>query len=310
MDKSPTNHYESHSQNEADISVTNTIHIEAILAEMDSLKIWNLNTALSQQHQIQFPEVGHFVTCLRHLVIGISPIEKLGAPQFEGWAAYQQLLSVICGLQSPVLGETEVFGQFKVQSKEFPENLQKIVRLLLADAKTVRTRHLSGFGGASYGSIAREYLKGADQIVVLGAGHLAQEIYPWLAKSAERIFVCSRKKKPFLVSTAGSTQVVSMNELKDLTCQLVIAAPISNSIIQDWIGKNNIKLEKVVDFRQAASGEFPGALTLEMIFSKLQKNQDERAAIKAEAFQTIEEILESHKNKSDLRPLGWEDLCV
>lgn len=310
MDKSLTNHYESHSQNGTDISVTNTIHIEAILAEMDSFKIWNLNTALSQEHQRQFPEEGHFVTCLRHLVIGTNSVEDLGTPQFEGWAAYRHLLSVICGLQSPVLGETEVFGQFKVQSKEFPENLQKIVRQLLADAKTVRTRHLSGFGGASYGSIAREYLKGSDQIVVLGVGHLAQEIYPWLAKSAERIFVCSRKKKPFLVSSAGSTQVVSMNDLTDLTCQLVIAAPISNDIIESWVAQNNIKLDKVVDFRQASSGEFPGALTLEMIFSKLQKNQDERSAIKAQAFATIEEILESHKNKSDLRPLGWEDLCV
>src|SRR5438045_3448988 len=68
-------------------------------------------------------------TCLRKIAFGGA--EALGSIQIEtgdqilsGSEAYQFCLEVICGLHSPLVGETEVFGQFKNASESwlFPES--------------------------------------------------------------------------------------------------------------------------------------------------------------------------------------------
>ena len=90
---------------------------------------------------------------------------------FRGQEAYQFLLEVICGLNSPIVGETAVMGQFKdfLQNAKFPNTcwgnfLRRLATNLMIDAKSVRTRHLQGLGSQSYGSLVRQHVKGLPAV--------------------------------------------------------------------------------------------------------------------------------------------------
>jgi glutamyl-tRNA reductase len=133
-------------------------------------------------------------TCLRSIWLGVSPtglagvdLASLPGPveTYEGVAAYGFLLEVVCGLRSPLAGETEVMGQFReltsrTASRRDLGALREIFHSILTDAKAVRRTYLTGLGSQSYGSLTRKVLKNSEKIHVLGSGRLAEEILPWL----------------------------------------------------------------------------------------------------------------------------------
>src|SRR2546430_17223167 len=98
---------------------------------------------------------------------------------FRGQQAYAFLLEVICGLNSPIVGETAVMGQFKefLLNAKFPKTswgnfLRQLATNLMIDAKRVRARNLQGIGSQSYGSLVRQHVKGLPAVAVLGSGKL------------------------------------------------------------------------------------------------------------------------------------------
>src|SRR4030095_13447358 len=148
-------------------------------------------------------------TCLRRILFlnsndhraMIDNIERRDLPSstfevFRGQAAYRFLLEVICGLNSPIVGETAVMGQFKeflLHAKFSPTPwgtfLRDLSTNLLIDAKRIRHDHLQGIGSQSYGSLVRQNVKGLPAVAVLGSGKLAREILPWLiGKTKVRVF--------------------------------------------------------------------------------------------------------------------------
>src|SRR4026209_2317651 len=90
-------------------------------------------------------------TCLREIiflnrqdVLRLPPVDTV----FTEEAAYSELLAVVCGLQSPVLGETQVFGQFKNFLKENMESDCGLVKShrsffqsISTDAKALREEY-------------------------------------------------------------------------------------------------------------------------------------------------------------------------
>lgn len=113
-----------------------------------------------------------------------------GLQAFEGHEAYAFLLRFACGLESRLVGETEIFGQIKQAWSDFTREpsalahaLSPWMQRLFQDAKEIRARFLSGLGSASYGSQVRRLLgePAADATTLLvGAGQLAESIAPWL----------------------------------------------------------------------------------------------------------------------------------
>src|SRR5438105_13482489 len=108
-----------------------------------------------------------------------------GVEVYRGKEAYRFLLEVICGLNSPLLGETAVMGQFKefclhARCPDTPWGvlLRQFTSNILVDAKRVRHDCLQGIGSQSYGSLVRQHVKGMPTVAVLGAGKLAREILP------------------------------------------------------------------------------------------------------------------------------------
>ncbi len=138
-------------------------------------------------------------TCQRTVVVAAGRegrgalVERMPqAAQAQGYTgaeAYAFLLRFACGLESRLVGETEIFGQIKESWREFcaspgilSRQLDSWVQLLFQDTKEVRARQLSGLGSASYGSQVRRLLgtASAGPTLLVGAGQLAQAVAPWI----------------------------------------------------------------------------------------------------------------------------------
>ena len=122
---------------------------------------------------------------------------------YEGAAAVRHLLRVAAGLDSMVLGETEITGQIK-NAYEIARNagltgrvLNRLFQRAFQATKEIRTRTGIGRGTVSIKSTAVELIGKTDlsqqSIMVLGAGEMAESCVRLLVKKgACSIFISSR----------------------------------------------------------------------------------------------------------------------
>ena len=154
-------------------------------------------------------------TCLREVAfiddaaVG-RPVGDAGAlgQRLEEGAAYQLLLEILCGLQSPMIGETQVLGQFKAFLSAVPAEhawIGRVGQRLLTDARDVRTKHLQGLGSRSYGSAIRRDLDDVTHAVVIGTGKLAGEVLPFLADNGRTVDQWGRAEVGDVATIAGAT---------------------------------------------------------------------------------------------------------
>src|SRR5882757_9179496 len=121
----------------------------------------------------------------------------------EGIAAVRHLLRVAAGLDSMVLGETEITGQIK-NAYEIARNagltgrvLNRLFQRAFQVTKEIRTRTGIGRGTVSIKSTAVELIGKTDlsqqSIMVLGAGEMAENCIRLLVKKgAQSIFILNR----------------------------------------------------------------------------------------------------------------------
>src|SRR5437660_7844074 len=122
---------------------------------------------------------------------------------YEGAAAARHLLRVTAGLDSMVLGETEITGQIK-NAYEIARNagltgrvLNRLFQRAFQATKEIRTRTGIGRGTVSIKSTAVELIGRTDlsqqSIMVLGAGAMAENcVRLLLKKGAQSIFISNR----------------------------------------------------------------------------------------------------------------------
>src|SRR5437868_3578431 len=125
---------------------------------------------------------------------------------YEGAAAVRHLLRVTAGLDSMVLGETEITGQIK-NAYEIARNagltgrvLNRLLQRAFQATKEIRTRTAIGRGTVSIKSAAVELIEKAfsddlanKSVMVIGAGDMAERCVQLLVKKGVRsIFVSSR----------------------------------------------------------------------------------------------------------------------
>lgn len=113
----------------------------------------------------------------------------------QGQDAMRHLLSVASGMDSMVLGETEITGQVKNayeksrQAGHTGRNLNRLFQKALETAKEIRTGTAIGKGAASVGSVAVQHaqkifgstLRGR-KVMVIGAGNMAEKCLRHLVK--------------------------------------------------------------------------------------------------------------------------------
>ena len=272
-------------------------------------------------------------TCLRRIIFlhksenaALIPTLPEGAETYEGHAAYNFLLEVVCGLRSPLVAETAVMGQFKefCATARFPMNewgafLRRLTSDLLVDAKRVRSRHLEGLGSQSYGGMVRHHLKGVPSVIVLGAGQLAEEILPWLVGKTD-VTVCARTIERAKPLTEQFEQIhltqFSIGEAIDESRQtaVVIAAPVGAVAVETWMKAQTIPFVKLIDLRgEAESDPIHSSLPvirLSEMFAALKNERPKLIARVAAARDEIKKAAQRLIEQAQFRPFGWEDLCA
>lgn len=260
-------------------------------------------------------------TCLRDVIFVDADDAGLDAHAINDADAYRLLLEILCGLESPMLGETQVLGQFKAFLASLPEDhawIQRIGQRLLADAARVREQHLRHLGSRSYGSAVRRYVGPGVRAVVLGAGQLAQEIVPFLATDSRTVDQWQRAQPATAPDIAG----VTVRSLDDLftapvasgPAVLIVAAPVPRDTIAR-VASRYADLTRLIDLRAERDGGEPplpgiAVTTLEDLFADMTAARTRTAAQVDAARQEIARRSRQFGLRDDLRPFGWDDLCA
>jgi len=236
------------------------------------------------------------------------------------------MLEVICGLNSPIVGETAVMGQFKefLLNAKFPKTswgnfLRQLTTNLMIDAKRVRHDHLQGIGSQSYGSLVRQHVKGLPTVAVLGSGKLAREILPWLiGKTKVRVFYRSWQHAKDLLQEYPEIELVQYidgdNGWEQAEAGLVIAAPLKAVDVARWSRMQSASFTKCLDLRGEAATDpitLPTpVIKLHELFESLRTERERLAGHVEAARAEIKQLVRRQSQQAQFRPFGWEDLCA
>lgn len=266
-------------------------------------------------------------TCLRRVAFGrhvalstqnIHPDTQV----FIGEKAYQFALEVVCGLHSPMIGETEVYGQFKqlLEGVISDESSDVFVRQWLEDinldAKQIRQKHLIGLGSFSYGSVVRKIAKPFDSICFLGAGIFVKDILPWVRKSKKSIFVSCRnpvKARSVLQEHVEYVQLTDLGQLLPDSGLLVICAPMSSDQIKGWMAQYGHRFGHILDLRGESAedplwGRVP-VTTLQQVFGQLESTRQHARDRIDLARNLIQNLSQQKNHQMQVRPFGWHDIA-
>lgn len=243
---------------------------------------------------------------------------------FRGQEAYRFLLEVICGLNSPIVGETAVMGQFKdfLLHAKFPKTpwgtfLRDLSTNLMIDAKRIRHAHLQKLGSQSYGSLVRQNVKGMPAVAVLGNGKLAREILPWLiGKTKVRVFCRNPQRAADMLKEYPEIELLqySANDAgwKEKEAALVIAAPLKAGQVADWASLQGAHFSTCLDLRgEAETDPVSGpVIKLHELFEALRSERQRLESHIEAARAEIKQLVQRQTQQAQFRPFGWEDLCA
>jgi glutamyl-tRNA reductase len=124
----------------------------------------------------------------------------------QGAEAVQHLFSVVSGLESMVIGETEITGQVKqaylaAQAARLTGRItNRLFQTALQAAKEIRTQTNIGRGATSVGSVAVELAErifdhdlSAKTVMIIGAGKMGEACVRHLAKKGARSVLVSNR---------------------------------------------------------------------------------------------------------------------
>jgi glutamyl-tRNA reductase len=283
---------------------------------------------------VELQDAAIWKTCLRKILFcredelsKIQPHLDDSDEILRGEQALTLLLEILCGLHSPIVGETEVYGQFKafvesrkqLQDSLFMEN-RKWITFINTEVKQVRSNHLLGLGSNSYGSLIRRHTKELESASICGSGQLAIEILPWIAQKKSVQMVCrSPEKLKDFKEKYKNLKVLTYNDPQHHSQAVIIAAPLDDtdilkvlsqmplppSVIYDLRGeKNSLSILLQVQFPQVE------VMSLEKFFSEIEETKkDTESKLKTLKKYLLEKAL-TFIYRTELRPLGWEDICA
>jgi glutamyl-tRNA reductase len=249
-----------------------------------------------------------------------------GIEIYRGRDAYEFLLEVICGLNSPLVCETAVMGQFRefCSHARLPNTswgwfLRQFTSNVLVDAKRVRHEHLQGIGSQSYGSMVRQHAKGMPTVAILGAGKLAREILPWLiGKTRARLFYRNWQHAKDLLKDYPEVHLDQYSAddagWEQPNTGLVIAAPMRAAEVESWVRAQSSTFSKSLDLRGDAETD-PISLPIPVIklselFDALRTERPRLEGRVDAARAEIKQLVQRQAHQAQFRPFGWEDLCA
>ncbi|HEY8270478.1 MAG TPA: hypothetical protein VIG33_06280 [Pseudobdellovibrionaceae bacterium] len=266
-------------------------------------------------------------TCLRQIAFlpeGSDLPWEEGDEIYSGAEAFAFLLEIICGLKSPIVGETEIFGQFKNFTSKALESknamtlqLRGFFQSLIQMAKSLRTEHLVGLGSQGYGSLVRKLSKNDPAVTLLGSGQLVEEILPWLSKEKALQVVCRHPEKAQRFKEKYSTlKIDSLDGTPELYACLVVAAPLTDEELLRWLNSHQAShpVGKILDLRGELERpelfheyQFIG---LKDVFRNIEENKKDLSQRVITLKDLVRQRAQDYFERCLHRPFGWEDLCV
>ena len=287
-------------------------------------------------------------TCQRSVVVvaGRAAREALlqrlpvtaSARAFEAAEAYAFLLRFACGLESKLLGETEIFGQIKESWRAFSaapslqsRQLAGSVQSLFQDTKEVRANQLSALGSASYGSQVRRLLGtvSAGPTLLVGAGQLAQSVAPWIEtnelllwnrtsdRAHELAALVQERHAQRACRVLGNTleaELTGWSQAGDVVICVPADATRDAARIAAWRARRGHG-GRIVHLGLGASESqwagVPGLTSLTALFDMLRAQSDLRRVQVVRARRACAEkaVLRSLGSNAT-QPHGWEDLAA
>jgi len=289
---------------------------------------------LSQQGIFDQDDWILFETCQRRVFISINSafvnplglMDRRGAANspdnvLSGEQAYAKLLKILCGLESKILAETEVFGQFKIFAAALPANsrFKRLAQDLILDVRDLRKSCLGGIGLRSYGSLSQFYVAGLKSVALIGGGQLAQKILPYLNEANQRVSIYLRQPAKAALLPQRLTKGAKIYSLyEDAIIHppqgVIIAAPISTRAIENWLKTAFIKPEIIVDLRDQSVDQrldFAKKLvTLDDLFLEIEETSQILLTKVERAENQVVQLTKQRLGARYFRPFGWEDICA
>lgn len=257
-------------------------------------------------------------TCVRQVAL----VDDLAAvpANAQAWhdeAAYAHLLEVVCGLHSPIVGETEVLHQFKIFADSLlPDQAhwRELCQRLLADARSIRSAYLIGLGSRSYGSAVRRRVRDCSRIALLGTGMLAREIVPFLVRGDRTIDLWGRQPQGSITAAGLTYRSLAGPPLSiDDAAALIVAAPVNAAVIADLASRYRRTI-LLIDLRAEGAHDpappIAPVVTLADVFAEFEAVAQETASRVSAAKAAIAECARTFAGRVKLNPSGWHDLCA
>jgi len=143
-----------------------------------------------------------------HLAQGCNDSDMEHLYQKSGDEARRHLFRLVCGLDSMVLGETEIFGQVKQAYKQALESgatkgvLNKLFQKSFAVGKRIRTHTSIQIGPTSVGSVAVDLAEkifgklNGCHVMIIGAGETSRKVaMSMLSRGASNLTVTNRSEQ-------------------------------------------------------------------------------------------------------------------
>jgi glutamyl-tRNA reductase len=271
-------------------------------------------------------------TCLRqisflppsHIHAGVllknMNAEDHGVEILKSEEALKFLIEILCGLHSPIVGETQVFGQFKLFADEMIQQGQplfgrdnKWLQFIYHEVKEIRSQKLLGLGSQSYGSLLRKRIKDEKTVAIFGTGILAKEIIPYLAPTKKvQVFARNPDSIREFLKTYPGVELVTYEQALNAEA-LIVAAPIDDTMIVSKVNGGHCASPIIYDLR----GEknmlqvlHPRTVALKDLFDELNALKVESDSRVHTAKLDIRQRVHKYVMRAECRPFGWEDLCA
>lgn len=276
-------------------------------------------------------------TCRRQILFSDESLFQAGSVDEEceiycDLEAEEFLIQVLCGLKSPLVGETEVFGQFKnwwaqMPACDFKNKFEGRIQNLFSAVKKIREESLCGLGSQSYGSLLRKKIdehfeKNMAQSICIdfiGAGQLVEEIVPWVQKKWAYRIRCRQPDKVRSEKRLGEPlETLHLQDSTRVSQCLVIAAPLPHEELNLWIKQrapaaDQAQMPLIFDFRHD-SLKFQSSLVIQNYYdlnaltAEVEEHKQSIQNQVLQAHQSIQSWKQAEMKRAQVRPFGWDDL--
>ncbi len=153
-------------------------------------------------------------TCQRIEAVTMEACSLEGCATRQGEAAFEYLCSLAAGLESVVLGETEILGQIRTAARHASPQVERLLARSVAVARAFRRRERLAADAGQLFDLGLE-AAGGDQpqrVLVAGSGPTARRVAARASQAGAQVIVSSRTRPAWLNADAEWTALEQISE--------------------------------------------------------------------------------------------------